>query len=101
MATVINVERVAVGQEDRATSILTEAATWLAETGRSQWNIPGLADKVARAVADGEAYVAVLDGDDVASWFLNAQDTFWWPELGDRHVLDVTSRELAEDPRGS
>jgi len=34
MATVINVERMAVGQEDRATSILTEAATWLAGTRR-------------------------------------------------------------------
>jgi GNAT superfamily N-acetyltransferase len=82
---VIEVVRVAVGDEGRATSILVEAATWLADSGRAQWSISGLAESVAAAVAEGEAYVAMLDGDDVASWFLNAQDTFWWPELGSSH----------------
>jgi len=85
MAGVISVERVVVGDEERAASILVEAATWLADTGRPQWNVGGLAESVAHAVAVGEAYVATVNGDDVASWFLNAQDTFWWPELGEDH----------------
>ncbi len=68
----IEVERVAVGDEARAASILTEAATWLIEIGQPQWPLESIPDKVSATVAAGEAYVARRDGADVATWFLNA-----------------------------
>ena len=85
MRAVISVERVAVGDEARASSILVEAATWLIDSGRPQWPVDGLAENVAAAVAAGEAFVASVGDVDVASWFVNSQDTFWWPELGRVH----------------
>jgi GNAT superfamily N-acetyltransferase len=83
--TVISVERVAMGDEARASSILLEAATWLIDSGRPQWPVEGLEETVAAAAAAGEAFVASVGGDDVASWFVNAHDAFWWPELGRDH----------------
>ena len=85
MPAVISVDRVAVGDDQRASSILVEAATWLIETGRPQWSVDGLEEQVAAAVAAGEAFVASVAGTDVASWLVNSQDPFWWPELGRDH----------------
>jgi GNAT superfamily N-acetyltransferase len=70
------VERVAVGDEERVSAILTEAATWLA--GRGEPN---------RAL-ESVSTAAVVDGADVATWFHQARDPLWWPEFGaddDRH----------------
>jgi GNAT superfamily N-acetyltransferase len=78
------VHRAGVEDASRVSAILTEAATWLIETGRPQWPVESVGvAAVAPVVARGEAYLGVVDGDDVATWFLNAEDSLWWPELGD------------------
>ena len=85
----MTVERVAVGDEERVSAILTEAATWLAGKGEPNWALESVSPAgVAPTVATGEAYVAVVDGADVATWFHQARDPLWWPEFAaddDRH----------------
>jgi GNAT superfamily N-acetyltransferase len=82
---VIAVERVHPGDEHRSADILTEAAIWLAARGQPQWELGHIVESVAAAVAAGEAFVALVDGDDAATWFLTSRDELWWPELGADH----------------
>jgi len=60
--------------------LLDEATVWIGERGYEQWPLPFPPDEIAAAIERGEVYVAVLDGDVVATVTLLWDDKRHWGE---------------------
>jgi GNAT superfamily N-acetyltransferase len=62
-------------------SILIEAATWVAEGGAPLWSVEQLgADAIAADVAAGHVVLAMVDGEAVGTARLTREDPECWPD---------------------
>ncbi len=66
---------------DIASSILVEAANWLAEQGMPMWRPAELTpDQISPAIARGEFYLTRLDGKAVGTCIFQWADELYWPD---------------------
>ena len=72
--------------------LLDEATVWVGERGYEQWPLPFPHDDIATAIERGEAYVAELDGEVVATVTLLWNDPTYW---GDRPADAAYVHKLA------
>ncbi|HEY1170645.1 MAG TPA: GNAT family N-acetyltransferase [Verrucomicrobiae bacterium] len=67
---------------DEISAILTEAAQWLAHTGRLMWRDNELApERIAADVADGLFVIAERDGIAAGTMKYQLEDPLFWPDV--------------------
>jgi GNAT superfamily N-acetyltransferase len=66
---------------DLVADMWAEAASWLASLGSDQWQYPARRERIAASVAAGECWLAVEDGEPVATITVDqhADPQFWTP----------------------
>jgi GNAT superfamily N-acetyltransferase len=77
----ITISRALLSEIDSVSSILLEAADWLAERGIPMWHAEELSrEQTAAAVADGHFFLARCGGEAVGTLKFQLQDTLFWPD---------------------
>lgn len=67
---------------ETVSSILSEAAQWLIQSGTPMWKGDELApDRIADDVTNGLFYVAECDGEIVGTIKFQLEDTLFWPDV--------------------
>ncbi len=74
-------------------AMLVEAATWVDALGEVMWETGELApERIAREIAAGQFYLAMVDGDPAGAIRFQLEDTLFWPDLPDDHTSAFVHR---------
>jgi ribosomal protein S18 acetylase RimI-like enzyme len=79
----LDVRRAGPADVDEVVAMLSEAARWLLSRGIQQWPDPFPRERVERLVRRGDFYVALLDGEPVATLALQWADPAFWGDQPD------------------
>jgi GNAT superfamily N-acetyltransferase len=70
------------GDEQVASAIVREAASWLAATGRAMWGPEDYTpEALTPAIEAGELYLARVGGEPVGAMILQWEDPLYWPDV--------------------
>ena len=87
---------------DQASSILIDAANWLAQTGEMRWKpeqfSPALLEPL---VHSGELYLAFRDDKAVGTMYLQLEDQTFWSDVPKAESLFIHKLAVSLDARGT
>lgn len=87
---------------DVVEGLLVEVSQWLASRGIDQWQYPPHRDRIVRALARGEVFLAIVDGKAVGTLQLDdyADPEFWTPDDQPEKALYIHRMAVSRSAAG-
>jgi GNAT superfamily N-acetyltransferase len=87
---------------DHASSILIQAANWLAQTGEMRWKPEQFSRELLEPlVHSGELYLAFRDDKPVGTMYLQLEDQTFWSDVPSAQSLFIHKLAVSLDARGT
>lgn len=98
----LEIRRATLEEANQASSILIEAANWLAQMGEMRWEPEQFSpDLLSPLVHTGELYLAFQGSQAVGTMYLQLEDRIFWSDVPKAESLFIHKLAVSLDARGT